>query len=124
MLRQFLPQHNFELQYGFKDGEKVDAIVRLPEGLLPIDSKFPLANFREVLAATGDEARQKARRQFARDVRKHIDDIAAKYIRPAEGTFDLAFMYIPAENVHYETITLPESGGADDDLSAYQGSGT
>lgn len=118
MLRQFFPTEHFALQHPFSNGETVDAVVRLREGLVPIDSKFPLANFRAVIDAAGEEERRRARRQFARDVRKHIDDIAEKYIRPAQGTLDFALMYIPAENVYYETI-LRDEGQGDDDLSAY-----
>jgi len=119
ILQQAFPAEHYALQHAFGNGEKVDAVVRLPGGLVPIDSKFPLAAFRALLDAVGPEQRQKARRAFARDVRRHIDDIAAKYIRPAEGTLDLALMYIPAENVFYEVIAGDPADGADDDLREY-----
>jgi len=119
ILQQAFPAEHYALQHAFGNGEKVDAVVRLPGGLVPIDSKFPLAAFRALLDAVGPEQRQKARRAFARDVRRHIDDIAAKYIRPAEGTLDLALMYIPAENVFYEVIAGEPADGADDDLREY-----
>jgi DNA recombination protein RmuC len=72
--------------------------------MVPVDSKFPLESFQRLLNIEDEELRSKERRGFVRTVRKHIDDISAKYIRPDEGTFDFALMYIPAENVYYETI--------------------
>jgi DNA recombination protein RmuC len=119
LLRQIFPAEHFSLQHSFTDGVVVDAALRLPGGLVPIDSKFPLAGFRALLEAGSDEQRVKARRAFGRDVRKHVDDIATKYIRPAEGTLDLALMYIPAENVFYEIIVHDEPGAGEEDLNTY-----
>jgi DNA recombination protein RmuC len=119
MLRQIFPADHFTLQHAFGDGETVDAALRLPGGIVPIDSKFPLSGFRAMLEAASDEQRQKARRAFARDVRRHVDDIAGKYIRPAEGTLDFGLMYIPAENVFYEVILQRDAAASDEDISAY-----
>jgi DNA recombination protein RmuC len=118
LLQQIFPADQFTLQHAFRDGQMVDAVLRLPGGMVPIDSKFPLAGFRQLLEATAPEPRDRARRQFAREVRKHIDDIADKYLRPTEGTLDFALMYIPAENIFYELITHDPAAG-DDDISAY-----
>jgi DNA recombination protein RmuC len=110
ILQEMVPNH-YELQYRFRSGEKVDAVIRLGDRLVPVDAKFPLEDFQRLLAAKTDEERQVLRRQFAQTVRKHIDTIARKYILPDEGTYDFALMYIPAENVYYETvITTAEKG--------------
>jgi DNA recombination protein RmuC len=101
LLRDRLPPSAFQMQHTFDSGERVDAIVRV-DRLIPVDSKFPLDNYNRLVEAESDDERTLAERQFARDVRAHIDAIAAKYIRPDEGTYDFAFMYIPVEAVYYE----------------------
>jgi DNA recombination protein RmuC len=101
LLRDRLPPTAFQMQHTFASGERVDAIVRV-DRLIPVDSKFPLDNYNRLVEAEADDERSLAERQFARDVRAHIDAIAAKYIRPDEGTYDFAFMYIPVEAVYYE----------------------
>jgi len=117
LLGQILPPQHFSIQHGFRSGEKVDAVIKLGASLVPVDAKFPLENFKRLLEATSDDERSRAKRQFAADVRKHIDAIAAKYILPDEGTYDFALMYIPAENVYYGTVIKDE---ADDERSLSQ----
>ena len=105
LLSQILPPAHYKLQYRFKSGEAVDAIVKLRDDkLVPIDSKFPLENFKKMLETEAEEDKLRFRKQFLSDVKKHIDKIAKLYILPDEGTFDFALMYVPAENVYYETI--------------------
>ena len=103
LLADILPHENYELQHRFRNGEAVDAVIKIGENLVPIDSKFPLEDFERILAAESEEEQASLRRQFTRTTKKHIDNVT-KYILPDEHTFDFALMYIPAENIYYETI--------------------
>jgi DNA recombination protein RmuC len=104
LLKNILPADSYELQYQFRDGQRVDSLVKLADFSVPIDAKFPMPSFEAIAKAQADDERSKARRQFQKDVTIHIDKIASNYIRPTEGTVDFALMFIPAENVYYETI--------------------
>jgi DNA recombination protein RmuC len=119
VLSQILPSDFFSLQHPFSNGERVDAVIRLGDKLVPIDSKFPLENFRRIIEKKTDEERRGYQRAFSRDVKKHVDDIASKYIVPREGTYDFALLYIPAENVYYETITKDDSFGEEKGILSY-----
>lgn len=119
LLSQILPPAHYELQYKFKSGEKVDAIIRIGKNLVPIDSKFPLENFKKYLAEEDSKGKEDLRKKFIIDVKKHINDINDKYILPDEGTYDFALMYIPAENIYYETILKEESLGEERSIFSY-----
>ncbi len=108
LLKQVLPIGHFEMQYHFRNGQIVDAVIRTSDRMVPIDSKFPLENFRKMITAEPDGDKKVFQRAFVNDVKKHIDAIATKYILPDEGTFPFALMYIPAENIYYEVIIKDE----------------
>jgi DNA recombination protein RmuC len=103
-----IPKANFPTQYRFKSGEAVDAIIKTKNGLIPIDSKFPMENFQKALKSKTEEDRNSALKDFYRDVKKHVDAIAKKYILPSEGTVDFAVMYMPSEGIYSETINNTE----------------
>ena len=102
LLRDRLPPDAFQLQYTFRTGERVDAVIKVDRRLVPIDAKFPLDNFERLAEAEDDEHRALAEKAFARDLKIHVDAISSKYIRPDEGTFDFALMYLPSEAIYYE----------------------
>jgi DNA recombination protein RmuC len=108
LIGQMLPKNSFHLQYSFKSGNKVDAALKTAAGILPIDSKFPMENFRAFVKAETKAEQERSKKDFINDVRKHIRDIAQKYILPDEGTMDMALMYVPSESVYYEVVNALE----------------
>ncbi len=108
LLDQILPKSNFSLQYQFQEGQIVDAIVKTKQGMIPIDSKFPMETFRR-MNKVREEEKERAGREFIREIKKYINDISRKYILPQEGTVDFALMYVPSEPVYYEiALNQPE----------------
>lgn len=93
----------YESQYMFADGEKVDFIIKTPSGLVPVDAKFPLENYMRLVNEVDDERKEMYRKEFKNDVKKRIDE-TAKYIRPNEETLPYAFMFIPAEGIYYDLL--------------------
>ncbi|MDD5098074.1 MAG: DNA recombination protein RmuC [Candidatus Omnitrophica bacterium] len=104
LLSQVLPKEHYHTQYRFKSTDAVDAVICLGERLVPVDAKFSLENFQKMLDAPDEQGKEAFRKKFIQDVKNRINEIAAKYILPAENTYDFALMYIPAENVYYEVI--------------------
>jgi DNA recombination protein RmuC len=104
ILKELLPRQNFEEQYRFRNGVIVDAIVRVGDRIVPIDSKFPLESFERYISCTIDKEKTANLKDFCRSVKSKIDDIAAKYIVEDESTYDFALMFIPSENIYYQTI--------------------
>jgi DNA recombination protein RmuC len=109
LLKQILPPAHFTMQYRFSTNEAVDAVIRLGDNLVPVDAKFPLENFRKMIAVEDEKEQIQHRKTL----------VADKYIKPDEGTFDFALMYIPAENVYYETIIRDDEFGKDKSISEH-----
>lgn len=106
LLSQVLPTEKYAIQYRFKNGETVDAIVKMGENrMLPIDSKFSMENYRLYQQAQTDDSSESLRKAFLKDVKKRIDEIHKKYILPQEGTLDYALMYVPSEGVFQELLS-------------------
>jgi len=108
MIGQTFPKNSFHLQYQFRSGLKVDAVLKTDAGMLCIDSKFPMENFTKMHKGETEEDRHQAKKDFISDLKKHIADISKKYILPEEGTMDFALMYIPSESVYYEIVNMNE----------------
>lgn len=105
ILGQHFPSELWKKQYVFSSGEKVDAVLKLPNGkVLPIDSKFSSENFERMVQALLEKEKGLYKRNFIRDLKLRIDEICSKYILPSEGTVDFALMYIPAEAIYYEIM--------------------
>lgn len=104
MLDQYFPNGMYQMQYKFKQGHIVDAILQTDDGIIPIDSKFPMENYQKMVHTNSGDERALYLREFIKDVKKHVNDISKKYILPDEGTVDFAVMYVPSESVYYEII--------------------
>ncbi len=104
LLAQNFPKSSYKLQYHFKTGSIVDAVLITSQGLISIDSKFPVDTFKKISKATNKDEIAAIKKDFERDVKKHVDDIARKYILAEEKTVDYALMYVPSESVYYELI--------------------
>ena len=103
ILSNILAPTDYQMQYEFANKEKVDAVVRTKDGLIPIDAKYSLDNYDRVLHAVDDKQREELEKEFKNDLKKRIDE-TAKYIRPEEGTLPFAFMFIPAEAIFYDLL--------------------
>ena len=104
LLGQVLPREHYQMQYRFKSGDTVDAIIRLGGRLVPVDAKFSLENFQKMATCDNDQDKVACRKKFLQDIKNRVEEIATKYILPEENTYDFALMYIPAESVYYEAV--------------------
>ena len=100
----------YQPQFQFKNGDKVDFIIRTQEGLIPVDAKFPLENYMRLIDELDLERQEQYQKDFKNDVKKRIDE-TAKYIRPDEGTLPFAFMFIPAEGIYYDLLNNSVGAG-------------
>ena len=104
LLIQYFPENTYAFQHCFKSGEKVDAVIKTTQGMIPIDAKFPFENFRKLMECETKEEKTSIQKDFEKDVKKHVNDISSKYIVVGEGTVDYALMYIPSEAIYYEIV--------------------
>lgn len=108
LLGQILPPQLFDVQYRFADNSRVDAVVKLGDRLLPIDSKFPLESYVRLMASPNDPA---ATKEFERVLKQHVNAIHEKYVRTDLGFTPFAIMYIPSEAVYYQFVSRPDQTG-------------
>jgi len=102
-LKNVLPPNSYQMQYKFKNGEIVDAVVFVKEKVIPVDSKFSLENYNRLIDEKDPVRREEIEKQFKNDLKLRIDE-TAKYVRPTENTTDFAFMFIPSEAIYYDLL--------------------
>ena len=103
LLKNVLPVGSYQMQYAFRDGTIVDAMVRVRDKIIPIDSKFSLENYNRLVEETNPAERERLEKLFKSDLKNRIDE-TSKYIKPEEGTMDFAFMFIPHEAIYYDLL--------------------
>jgi DNA recombination protein RmuC len=113
-IKNILPVDSYEFQYSFKSGEIVDAVIKLPEGIVPVDSKFSLENYNNFISESNLDKKETYRKIFREDLKKRVVE-TAKYIKPKEGTMDFAFMFIPSEGIYYDLLTSRIGMGSNDE---------
>lgn len=102
-LKNVLPPNSYQMQYKFKDGSIVDAVVFVKDKVIPVDSKFSLENYEQLLSTNDQSQREHLEKQFKLDLKNRIDE-TAKYVKPSEKTTDFAFMFIPSESIYYDLL--------------------
>lgn len=103
LLKNVLPPGSYQMQYGFNDGTIVDAAVFVKDKIIPIDSKFSLENYNRLVEEKNPVEKERLEKLFKSDLKMRIDE-TSKYIKPAEGTMDFAFMFIPHEAIYYDLL--------------------
>lgn len=109
-LKNVLPPKSYQMQYPFKDGTIVDAVVFVKDKIIPIDAKFSLETYEKILNSRDAEQREKLEQQFKQDLKNRIDE-TAKYVKPAEKTLEFAFMFIPSEAIYYDLLVNKVGAG-------------
>ncbi|RLC38612.1 DNA recombination protein RmuC [Candidatus Falkowbacteria bacterium] len=102
-LKNVLPPKSYQMQYCFKDGSIVDAVVFVKDKIIPVDSKFSLENYEKILNASDVKERERLEKLFKQDLKTRIDE-TSKYVKPGEKTMDFAFMFIPSEAIYYDLL--------------------
>lgn len=103
LLQNVLAPTQYKMQYGFENGEIVDAVVFVKDKIIPIDSKFSLENYNKLSVEQNPQEKEKLEKAFVNDLKLRIQE-TSKYIRPKEGTMDFAFMFIPHEAIYYDLL--------------------
>ena len=103
LLKNVLPPGQFQMQYGFSNGEIVDAVVFVKDKIIPVDSKFSLENYNRIIETTDPAEKERLEKLFVNDLKNRIIE-TSKYIRPSENTMDFAFMFIPHEAIYYDLL--------------------
>lgn len=112
LLENVLPPKQFQMQYKFKNGSIVDAVVFLEKNMiLPVDSKFSLENYNRMIASESKQERVNLLARVRQDLKQRIDE-TSKYILPNENTMDFAFMFIPSESLYYDLLIGDVGTGA------------
>ena len=103
LLKNVLPLGSYQMQYPFKDGTIVDAVVFVKDKIIPIDSKFSLENYNRLVEEKDSTEKERLEKAFKTDLKGRIDE-TSKYVKPSEGTMDFAFMFIPHEAIYYDLL--------------------
>lgn len=103
LLKNVLAPSQYQMQYEFKNGEIVDAVVFVKDKIIPVDSKFSLENYNRMSETTDSTEKERLEKIFVNDLKLRITE-TAKYIRPEEGTMEFAFMFIPHEAIYYDLL--------------------
>ena len=103
VLKNVMPPGSYQMQFSFKSGVIVDAVVFVDKRIIPIDSKFSLENYNRILESRDAAEKEKYEKAFVSDIKNRIDE-TSKYVKPEENTMDFAFMFIPSEAVYYDLL--------------------
>lgn len=118
MLANILPKAVYRMQYPFQDGKIVDAVIFAKDKVIPVDAKFSLESFNKMSEAHSPSERSQSKKEFIQDIKQRIEE-TSKYIRPEDNTIDVAFMFVPADGVYQEIITLDGKNFGGMDIVSY-----